>query len=117
MPSRRLSARVALDVALSATITRSLLTADPAPIIAELRALAGNDRELLAQVAGTCAGYYRGPHTETLCAALEAEIVGAAAWVPLGQERRSAGIHGAPRRAVDRPGEAGRGGEIEPDVE
>lgn len=97
MPSRRLSPRMALDVALSATITRNLLVDDPGPVLAELRALAGDDHELLAQVAGLCAGWYESPETITLCAALAAEIEGAAPWVQIGRERRSRGTHGAPR--------------------
>ena len=97
MPSRRLTARTALDVALSATITRNLLTNDPGPVLDELRALAGGDHELLAEVSGRCSGYYQGEHRQALCAALAAEIEGAAPWVEIGRERRSRGTHGAPR--------------------
>lgn len=43
MPSGRLSARLALDVAMVATVTRNLFSRDPSPVIEELRALAGND--------------------------------------------------------------------------
>lgn len=97
MPSRRLSPRRALDVALSATITRNLLTNNPGPVLDELRALAGDDHELLAQVAGTCAGWYESPETITLCAALAAEIDGAGLWVQVHRERRSRCSHGALR--------------------
>jgi hypothetical protein len=97
MPSRRLSPRTALDVALSATITKNLLATDPGPVIVELRAMAGPEVELLAEVAGTCAGYYEGEHRMALCAALAAEVEGASLWVQVGRERRSKGIHGAPR--------------------
>ncbi|WP_144785486.1 hypothetical protein [Microbacterium sp. BH-3-3-3] len=97
MPSRRLTARAALDVALSATITRNLLVKDPRPVLAELRALGGDDLELLAEVAGTCSGYYEGEHRQALCDALAAEIEGAGPWVQVGRERRSRGVHGAPR--------------------
>lgn len=117
MPSRRLSARTMLDVTLTATMTRNLLTSNPAPVIKELRALAGDDVELLAEVSGRVSGFYDEPHTHMLCAALADQIEGAAAWVPLGRKRRSAPVHGAPRREVDRPGEAGRAGEVEPEVE
>lgn len=82
---------------MTATITRNLLTNDPEPVVTELRALAGDDVVLLAQVAGRVAGFYDSPYTHTLCAALAAEIEGADAWVPLGRERRSAPVHGAPR--------------------
>lgn len=114
MPSRRLSPRTMLDVALSAAISRSLLTRDPDPVIAELRALAGDDVELLAQVAGGCAGWYEAPQTAVMCAALVDQIAGAASWAQAARERRSQSVHGAPRRDVDRPGKAGGAGEVEP---
>jgi len=97
MPSRRLNPRTAVDVALSATITRNLLATDPGPVIAQLRALAGADVELLAQVAGLCSGYYESAETAPLCDALAAEIEGAGPWVQVGRERRARGVHGAPR--------------------
>lgn len=91
MPSRCLSPRTALDVQLSATIVRNLLAADPAPVLAELRALAADDVDLLAQVAGSCAAWYDSPTTHTLCAALLDQINGAEAWC---DSRRSRGTHG-----------------------
>ena len=97
MPSRRLSPRTALDVALSATVTSNLLVTDPLPVIAQLRALAGEDLELLAQVAGLCSGWYESEETRPLCDALAADIEGAGPWVQLGRERRARGVHGAPR--------------------
>lgn len=39
------------------------------------------------------AGFYDGPDTHVLCAALT-EIPGAASWVPLGKRRRDAVGHG-----------------------
>lgn len=98
MPSRRLSPRRALDVALSAVVARNLLTNDPGPVIDELRALAGDDHELLAEVAGTCSGWYESPETLVLCAALAAEIEGAAPWVQVGRRRGSRGVHGGPEQ-------------------
>lgn len=109
MPSRRLSPRTALDVSLTAVCTRNMLSRDPAPIIAELRVLAGDEVELLAEVAGRVSGFYDSPHTHALCAVLASEIEGAAAWVPLGQGRRSAPPHGAPRRDTDRPPQTNTG--------
>ncbi len=91
-----------LDVQISATCTRNLLTQDPAPVIEELRTLAGEDVELLAQVAGRVSGWYESPETMTLCAALVDQIEGAARWAQASRERRSRGTHGAPRRDVDR---------------
>lgn len=88
-----------LDVQLSATITRNLRTDDPAPVIAELRRLAGDDHDLLAEVAGLCSGYYEGEHEKALCDALASEVDGAAPWVQLGRQRRARGVHGGPERS------------------
>lgn len=86
-----------LDVELTAVCTRNIYASDPTPVIDELRRVAGARLDILAQVAGRVSGYYDSPETHVLCAALAAEIEGADAWVPLGQERRSAPVHGAPR--------------------
>lgn len=91
-----------LDVQLSAVCTRNMLTRDPDPVIAELRALAGDDLELLAQVAGRVSGWYESPETMPLCAALVDQIEGAAPWAQVSRERRTRGVHGGPRRDVDR---------------
>lgn len=98
MPSHRLCARTALDVALSAVVTKNLRTSVPATVLDELRALAGDDRELLAEVAGLCVGYYRDERCAALCDLLEAEVDGVAPWVQLGRQRRSRGVHGGPER-------------------
>jgi len=98
MPSRRLSPRSALDVAMSAIITRNLRTDNPAPVIAELHRLAGDDRGLLAEVCGLVIGYYRDEQCAALCDLLEAEVDGVAPWIELGQQRRSRGVHGGPER-------------------
>lgn len=102
-----------LDVQLSAFVSRNLLTRDPDPVIAELRRMAGEDVELLAEVCGSCAGWYEAPETMPLCAALVDQIVGAAPWAVAARERRSAPTHGVLRREVDRVGKSSRGGEIE----
>lgn len=102
MPSRRLSPRTALDVAMSAVVTRNLRTNNPEPVLDELRALAGGDHELLAEVAGLSVGYYRDEQSAALCDLLEAEVDGAEPWVQLGRQRRARGVHGHPSRDVDR---------------
>jgi len=83
---------------MSSVITRNIRTDNPAPVIAELRALAGDDFELLREVAGLAVGYYRDAHAEALCAALEAQIDGLAPWIELGRRRRARGVHGGPER-------------------
>lgn len=82
-----------LDVHLSAICTRNQYTRDPGPVIAEPRTVAGDRVDILARVAGMVAGFYDGPDTHVLCAALT-EIPGAASWVPLGKRRRDAVGHG-----------------------
>lgn len=98
MPSRRLSPRVALDVAMSAVLTRNIRTGDPEPVIAELRALAGDDHELVREVAGLFIGYYRDTYSEALCDALVAQIDGLGPWIELGRRRRARGVHGGPEQ-------------------
>lgn len=85
---------MALNVHLSAICTRNQYTQDPAPVIAELRAVAGDWVDILAEVAGRVSGFYDGEHTHALCAALVAEIEGAEAWVALGRQRRGERAHG-----------------------
>lgn len=76
-----------LDVELSAICARNQYTHDPGPVVAELTAAARGRDDVLAQAAGTWAGYFNSPETRVLAAAL-ATLPGAAGWVPLGQERR-----------------------------
>lgn len=60
--------------------------------------MAGDDLALLAEVCGLCVGYYRDDYSETLCAALEAEVDGLKSWMELGRQRRARGVHGGPDR-------------------
>jgi len=77
MPRPGLSPETALNVHPSAICTRNQYTHDPAPVIAELRRVAGERTDILAQVAGRVAGFYDGPHAYELCTALRSEIEGA----------------------------------------
>lgn len=94
MARKGLSTEAALDVHLSAICTRNQYARDAAPVISELRKIAGDRTDVLARVAGVVAGYYDGVHTRALCAALRDEIEGAEEWVELGRARRGAGAHG-----------------------
>lgn len=76
-----------LDVRLSAICGRDRYTRDPAPILAELPAAAGDRGEILARVAGTWTGYFDSPETHIVAAALAA-LRGAAEWAQVGQRRR-----------------------------
>lgn len=84
-----------LSIELSAICSRNRYTTDPEPVLAELRQAAGARHDILAEVAGSWAGYYDGQYTHTLASALRT-IPGADAWVGHGAERRSAAPHRAP---------------------
>ncbi|MFD4957159.1 hypothetical protein [Microbacterium sp. NPDC058389] len=85
-----------LSIELDSICSRNRYTADPEPVIAELRAAAGRRTDVLAEAAGLFAGYHGGEHTHTLCAALRSEVDGIGPWVQVGQERRHRGVHRAP---------------------
>jgi hypothetical protein len=84
-----LSPDTLLGIRLSATMTRHRFTRDPAPVVAELQAIAGAHADVLAHEAGSWAGYYDSPDTHTLAEAL-LEIPGAREWEAEGRARRAA---------------------------
>ncbi|CAD5141187.1 conserved protein of unknown function [Microbacterium sp. Nx66] len=88
MPSRGLSAGVKLSVELDAICSRNRYTTDPAPVLNELRATAGERTDVLAEAVGTWVGYFEGEYTATLCAALRT-LPGLEPWIAVGQHRRS----------------------------
>lgn len=92
---RGLDPDTALDVALSTVCGRNRYTTDPGPVIDELRRVAGDRADVLAQVAGRWAGFYRDQYTRVLCDAL-LELPGTAEWAELGRVRAAAPTHGAP---------------------
>lgn len=108
MPSRRLSVRTALDVQMSAVMTRNMRTDDPQPVVAELLALAAEDQQLIAEAAGVFVGYYRDGYSDPLCAAVEAQIDGLGPWIELGRERRARSVHGGPEQKRLTRGRSGR---------
>lgn len=63
---RGLHPDTALDVPLSAICSRYRYTTDAAPVIDELRRIAGDRVDILARVAGSWVGYYGDDHTRTL---------------------------------------------------
>lgn len=90
---QNLPPRVLLDIELSAYCSRHRYTVDAAPVIEQLRALAGAHQDVLAEVAGSWAGYYGSAETRVLATALAA-VPGAERWVAVGRERRGAAVHG-----------------------
>ncbi|WP_431792753.1 hypothetical protein [Microbacterium paraoxydans] len=88
MPARGLSPAVKLSIALDAICSRNRYTTDPAAVIAELRATAGDRDDVLAEAVGTWVGYFEDEHVAVLCAALRT-LPGLEPWIALGQHRRS----------------------------
>jgi hypothetical protein len=78
--SRSLDPETHLSIRLSAICGRSRYTRDPDPVIAELRAAAGDRTDLLAREVGLWAGHYEDEHTATLVAAILDGIPGAREW-------------------------------------
>ncbi|WP_313362633.1 hypothetical protein [Microbacterium sp.] len=86
--SRGLSAGVKLSVELDAICSRNRYTTDPAPVLDELRAAAGERVDVLAEAVGTWVGYFEDEYTATLCTALRT-LPDLEPWIALGQHRRS----------------------------
>lgn len=97
MPSRGLSAGVKLSVALDAICSRNRYTTDPAPVLDELRATAGECTDVLAEAVGTWVGYFEDDHTATLCTALRT-LPDLDPWIALGKHRRSLPDPSTPER-------------------
>jgi hypothetical protein len=88
MASRGLSPDVRLSVRLDAICSRNRYTTDPAPVIAELLATAGDRHHILTESVGTWVGYFEDDYTRILCTALR-DLPGLEPWIAVGQERRS----------------------------
>jgi hypothetical protein len=86
--SRGLSTGVKLSVALDAICSRNRYTTDPTPVLDELRAMAGERTDVLAEAVGTWVGYFEDDYTATLCAALRT-LPDLEPWIALGQHRQS----------------------------
>ncbi|MCC2033051.1 hypothetical protein [Microbacterium allomyrinae] len=91
----RLTRDVLLGIQLATTCSRNQYTGDPGPVIDELRRIAGDRVDILAQEAGSWAGYYDSEYTRPLAAALS-QIDGAEPWVAEGRRRREIPTHGTP---------------------
>lgn len=95
MPTRGLSPTVKLSVTLDAICSRNRYTRDPAPVLAELRATAGERTDVLAEAVGTWVGYFEDSDTATLCAALRT-LPDLDDWIALGVFRRGIRAHSTP---------------------
>lgn len=93
--SRPLHPDVALSVRLDAICARNQYTDDPAPVVAELLATAGDRTDILTEAVGTWVGFFEDDYTRTLTTALR-ELPGLEPWIELGQRRRASPDHRTP---------------------
>lgn len=92
---RKLSPDVLLSIELGAICSRNRYTTNPAPVVGELLAAAGDRVEILQQSVGSWIGYYEDAYTATLAAALR-ELPGIEPWIAEGKYRRSVPDHRTP---------------------
>ncbi|MDR6141394.1 hypothetical protein QE375_000948 [Microbacterium foliorum] len=92
---RRLSPDVMLSITLDAICSRNRYTTDPAPVVAELYATAGDRLDILTESVGTWVGFFEDAEILTLCTALR-EIPGLEPWITVGTGRRSLPHHSTP---------------------
>lgn len=95
MPSRGLSRETLLSIKLDAICSRNRYTSDPAPVIAELRAAAGDRLDVLTESVGLWVGFFEDDYTRTLCGALR-DLPGLEPWLTEGARRRSRKDHSTP---------------------
>lgn len=91
----RLSRDTLLSIHLGAILSRNRYTKDPAPVIAELIATAGDRVDVLNEAAGTWVGFYEDDYVRVLCAALR-ELPGLEPWIAVGANRRAQPDHRTP---------------------
>lgn len=84
-----------LSIELDAICSRHRYTTDPAPVIAELYATAGDRVDILTESVGTWVGFFEEDHIITLCTALR-ELPGLEPWIAVGANRRSQPEHRTP---------------------
>lgn len=95
MPSRGLPPETMLSITLDAICSRNRYTQDPAPVIAELYATAGDRVDILTESVGIWVGYFEDDYLRTLCAALR-ELPGLEPWIAEGASRRAQKNHSTP---------------------
>lgn len=95
----RLSPDTMLSVTLDAICSRNRYTADPAPVIAELYAAAGDRIDILTESVGIWVGYFEDDYVRILCTALR-ELPRLEPWIVEGKRRRSLKDHSTPPLGV-----------------
>lgn len=92
---RRLSPEVMLSIELDAICSRNRYATDPAPVLAELQAAAGQRLDILTESVGTWVGFFEDAETRILCTALRS-LPGLEPWITEGEYRRSIPDHRTP---------------------
>lgn len=85
---------VSLSVRLDAICSRHRYDRDPTAVLDELRREAGGRAAILAESAGTWAGYFDSDETRAVTSAIREQIPGAEHWFTVGAHRRSRPTHG-----------------------
>ena len=98
---RRLSPDTLLSVTIDAICSRNRYTADPAPVIAELYATAGERLDILTESVGTWVGYFEDAQIATLCTALR-DMPDLEPWIAVGAHRRALPDHRTPPLSIQR---------------
>lgn len=92
----RLSPDTLLSIHLDAICSRNRYTSDPGPVLDELRAVAGDRVDVLAESVGTWVGFFgEDEHVQMLATALR-QLPGLEPWIALGAHRRSLPHHKTP---------------------
>jgi hypothetical protein len=99
---------VLLSISLSAAMSRNQYTADPQPIIDELRQLGGGRPDILLPDVGRWIGYHGIPENAALTSALLEAFPGAVPFIAEGQRTRDRGSHSTPRVNDEKPPTASR---------
>lgn len=91
----RLSADTLLSIELGAICSRNRYTTDPAPVVEQLLATAGDRVEVLRESVGSWIGFYEDAYTITLATAMR-DLPGLEPWIIQGAARRAQADHRTP---------------------
>lgn len=84
-----------LSITLDAICPWNRYTQDPAPVVVELHAAAGDRVDILTESVSIWVGFFEDDHLRTLCTALR-ELPGLEPWIVEGARRRAQKNHTTP---------------------